>query len=652
MAVTFNYDRLTQLSRGRFEDFLSEYHKQFLAGGGDPTKTNLAKEALDLFNGYRANPQAGGMFGGGGGGLFGMNRSGYATIGGDRILQGTSNFLLDMMSSSQRGGGGAGKEFDSVQKGMSLIMDRGGLKNMLGIWQSFKTILKDEVLIYLQQQAKTYEAINEQIGMSGDLAKAFRSELMLASPDVIKWGVTFNEMSASVAQLVRSSGKFKLLSADTIEEMALASKFTKDMTEFVGMGPNFERIGLGIRDMSVLVEKMGLRSMVLGLNARETTTLVNTNLKQLNAYGFREGVEGLNKMAQKSIEFRMNMESVFKLADTVWDPDKALELVANLQVIGGAFGDLNDPIKMMYMATNNVEGLQDALIGAAKSLATYNTEQGRFEITGVNLRRAKAMADELGISMEQLTSGAIAAMERQQAASDLLVRGLVVKDEDKEFLTNLARMEGGKMVIEVPESLREQLGLQGEETQLAIEDMDQKQVDFLLAQKKAFEEMTMEDVARQQVTLMENIDREVSRIRAYMRVNIGEELGNIIDRTIGVDQATMSKEVSNLGNKAVMALDENKKILQEALLEQFPDLQKEIQSGMITSEADAIAAAQSKQSIIRGTESPPPVAGTKSTTDVNVTMSAGDAVVDTIKRAIWNDPQWQEDFKKSFLNPN
>lgn len=651
MAVTFNYDRLTQLSRGRFEDFLSEYHKQFLAGGGDPNKTNLAKEALDLFNGYRANPQAGGMLGGGGG-LFGMNRSGYATIGGSNILQGTSNFMLDMMAASERGGGGAGAEFDSLQKAMSLVMDRGGLHNMLGIWKSFKTLLKDEVILYLRQQAQTYEAINEQMGMSGDLAKAFRSELMLASPDVIKWGVTFNEMSTSVAQLVRSSGKFKLLSADTIEEMALASKFTENMTQFVAMGPNFEKIGLGVRDMSLLIEKMGLKSMTLGLNARETTKLVNDNLKQLNAYGFREGVDGLNRMAQKSIEFRMNMESVFKLADAVWEPEKALELVANLQVIGGAFGDLNDPIKMMYMATNNVEGLQDALIGAAKSLATYNAEQGRFEITGVNLRRAKAMADEMGISMEQLTNGAIAAMERQQAASDLLVSGLVVKDEDKEFLTNLARMEGGKMVIEVPETLRDQLGLQGEETQIAIEDMNQKQIDFLLSQKKAFEEMTMEDVARQQVTLMENINREVSRIRAYMRVNIGEELGNIIERTIGADQATMSKEVANLGNAAIRSAEENKKIFQQALLEEFPDLEKEIQSGMITSEADAIAAAQSKQSILRGTESPPPVTGTKNTTDVNVNMTAGDAVVDTIKRAIWNDPQWQEDFKKSFLNPN
>ena len=93
----------------------------------------------------------------------------------------------------------------------------------------------------------------------------------------------------------------------------------------------------------------------------------------------------MSKMVQRSMEFRMNMQSVFGLAEKVWNPDSALETVANLQMIGGAYQDLNDPIKLMYMATNDVEGLQDAIIGAAKSLVTYNREQGRFQVTGANL---------------------------------------------------------------------------------------------------------------------------------------------------------------------------------------------------------------------------------------------------------------------------
>lgn len=642
--------RLIQEIAGRHRDwapFWTEVQDRFrIKDLPDREQMQLLATARTSFDGYKTDPLIGKGRASAGGGLF--NNSGYVTIGGKPILQGTANFAFDAISASKRGGGRTEPEFQTVERLASLGIDRGGLKNPKGILEAFGKTIKDEVLIYLKEQARTYQAINEQIGLSGELAGAFRDELMLASPDVFKWGISFEEMAKSVETIVRSSGKFKLLSKETIEEMALASKFTESMEDFAKMGPNYERIGLGIRDMSLLVEKMGMKSVSLGINGRETTKIVNENLKQLNAYGFKEGVEGLNRMAQKSIEFRMNMQSVFDVATKVWEPDKALELVANLQVIGGAFGDLNDPIKLMYMATNNVEGLQDALIGAAKGLATYNVEQGRFEITGVNLRRAAAMADELGIKMDELTSGAIAAMEREQALFEFSSKGFVVKDEDKEFLTNLARMEGGKMVIEIPEKLRDDLNMKSDETALAITDMKQEQINFLLSQKKELEGMKMEDYARDQVTLLENIEREASRIRAYLRVNVGQEIADIIDRTLGVNQSVYSKEVSNLGNAIIQGFDENKDAIQQALLKSFPELEKEIQEGRITSEAQAL---ETRERLTRGTENQQAATGTKSTTDVNVNMTAGDAVVDTIKRAIWNDPQWQEDFKRSFLNP-
>jgi len=269
--------------------------------------------------------------------------------------------------------------------------------------------------------------------MTGTLSRSFREEIMAASPEAIKLGISFEELSDSVTETVAQSGKFKLLSKDTIAEMALASKFTRDMKEFAGMAKDFERVGYGVLDMSKMIERMGLNSLTLGLNARETTAGIDKYLEKLNQYGFRNGVEGLNRMVQRSIEFRMNMENVFNLAEKVWDPDGALEIVANLQMIGGAYGDLNDPIRMMYMATNDVEGLQTAIIGAARSLVTYNAEQGRFEVTGANLRRAKEMAELFGMSMEELTSTGIAGMERLQASTDLALAGLVMEDDEKEL---------------------------------------------------------------------------------------------------------------------------------------------------------------------------------------------------------------------------
>ena len=63
--------------------------------------------------------------------------------------------------------------------------------------------------------------------------------------------------------------------------------------------------------------------------------------------------------------------------------------------------------------------------------------------------------------------------------------GLQMDDKDKEFLTNLAQMKEGKMVIEVPKSLQEQLGLHG--TTVALDTITKNQADLLLAQKDLLE---------------------------------------------------------------------------------------------------------------------------------------------------------------------
>jgi hypothetical protein len=210
------------------------------------------------------------------------------------------------------------------------------------------------------------------------------------------------------------------------------------------------------------------------------------------------------------------MESVFNLAEKVYSPESAIELSANLQAIGGAVGDLNDPLKLMYMATNNVEGLQDAIIGVAGSLATYNTEQGRFEITGINLRRAKDLANELGINYDQLANTAIAAAERSSAAVDLLSSGLKLEDKEKEFLTNISRMEGGKMVIDIPESLAQKLGI--EETRVALENLDQNTASAILENQKFFETLSPEEIARQQYTETQLIKLSVLEIATMLKV--------------------------------------------------------------------------------------------------------------------------------------
>jgi hypothetical protein len=212
------------------------------------------------------------------------------------------------------------------------------------------------------------------------------------------------------------------------------------------------------------------------------------------------------------------------------NPEEAIDMAANLMSIGGAIGDLGDPLKMMYMATNNVEGIQDALIGATSSLATFNKESGKFEVIGINIRKAKAMADAMGISMSELRKGAIAAAERTSAAMDMLSNGLKLDKDQTDLITNLAHMKDGKMVMEIQgDKMKEILGIKGDVKEIALENLTQSQAEQLAEYQKRESEKTPEDIIRGQATNIENSTRDINYILRLLIVQSSKTAGYALD---------------------------------------------------------------------------------------------------------------------------
>jgi len=437
--------------------------------------------------------------------------------------------------------------FSSEQTSQFSQSEIVGIGNLLDVIKenglSVKTIFSaigevgTQVLNQLGRESQLRTDINESIGIAGDLSKSLRDDIVDSTAAGIRFGYGMNNVRDMIKKIMEESGRFNLVSQKTIESTFATSRaFIGDLRDMGDAISQFEKIGVGASSATIAIEKAGKGSLELGLSGKKTTQDLRTNIEKLNEFGFKNGIQGLAEMSRRATEFRINMSEAFKIAENVMDPDKAIELSANLQVLGGAIGDFNDPLKLMYMATNNVEGLQDALIEAAGSLATYNSEQGRFEISGVNLRRAREMAKTLGIDYKELTRTAIASQERLAASTALMGKGLNLKPEDQEFLTNLSRMEGGKMIIDVPESLQKKLGIdtQGK----AIEDLGQTTIDALLQNREQFRKMSVEDIARDQLDNVENIRRDVAAMVQMQLRNMTRIGRDGINGSGGIDDIT------------------------------------------------------------------------------------------------------------------
>ena len=539
--------------------------------------------------------------------------------------------LLGSIQTQEAGGSyGDSKSVVNAEKVFSLAFDTNG--SLLESSKIFSNIFKEAKTQgdqELSNQAVLLADINTKTGLTGKLSKNYREEVSAAYPALARLGIEYSELANAAVSLVQQSGKFNLINKETFESMGLAAKaYVGSLAEVVEMIPGFERVGIGATGVVKSVSEAGARSLNLGLSSQKITKELGQNIGLLNSYGFQNGVQGLERMVQKATEFRISIAEVSKLADNVFTPEKAIDLAANLQVLGGAIGDFNDPLKLMYMATNNVEGLQDALIGAAGSLATYNQTQGRFEVTGLNLRKAREMAQALGVDYKELTNAAVAAQERLTAGESL--SGLSIKAEDKEFLTNIAQMQDGKMTVALQsKELKDYFG----GTTVALESLTDTQATKLLEFKKEFEKLSPEDIVRKQATDVENIRRDLTFLVASSRLR-GTELVKAVADGAGISFKAAADKVRLMtcGSEASV-----NKILSKLEADEKRDTEKKAQKAKVNSPKsnDVMTADQVKNEVEKK------VADTnKGTQNVNMNVKHEvqvPAVMDALQREIVKD---------------
>ena len=556
------------------------------------------------------------------------------------ILQTIKNGLKSQSGTADYG---TGSENATIESSINLLFDANNkLKSLGDIASDAAGKIGDGIVDNYKQQNALLLDINSKTMMTGELSRAFREEITEAYPDAQRLGISFSDLSQTMSNLVAESGRFRLINADTIRDMELSSKFVEGGMESTAiMANNFQDVSMGVKDTMEYIQDASKSSLELGLNSKKTISMVADNVGLLNLYGFKNGIEGLTKMAQKAQSLKMDFKMVTGLAEKVFSPEGAMELAANLSAVGGAFGAMNDPLKLMYMTTNDMNGLQDALAGTVKGLATFNQETGRFEVTGANLRQLRGIADATGQNFQQMADLAVNSAQRMSASSELMSTGLVMNDDDREFLTNMAQMKGGKMVIEIPKSLQDQLG----GSTVALESLDEKQKNILLNQRESFKKMTAEEIATKQVSAIENINRDVSFIAAVARITAGKSADNLV-KQLGFDPSKMMDESRKITNKFA----DNTRAIGNVIDTMVGNAPKTNTKTNVKVDAVSINTKEEKKKTEDKTQkiTEKPI----ERKEVIHTFNTNGAVTDPIMREMFKDSYFTDQVKGSYLNNN
>lgn len=307
--------------------------------------------------------------------------------------------------------------------------------------------LQDNIFDFEDQVSR----VNRQVlGQGSIYAKSMREQFAKATMDVLQIGGNLDDVANTFSAINKVMGKNTMLSAQELSNMVAIQKSAGITADEMGsLIEAFDSIGVGVEGAVSSIDDMASKARSLGLNVNTFLSTTAKNLKLVNSYGFKDGVDGLTRMVARSQALRIDMSSVKGLAADLLNPEKAVELAAEFQNLGGAIGALGDPFQLMNLGQNDMEGLQNAIINATKASVQFNSQTKRFEISALEMRRLRAFASATGADYEQLADSAVRAAKETQAFED--IKFLDVDSDKKQLIANLAKLnKDGKLEIQLP----------------------------------------------------------------------------------------------------------------------------------------------------------------------------------------------------------
>jgi len=408
-----------------------------------------------------------------------------------------------------------------------------------------KHLILGEILKLAALEDTITSDVSKTIGMTNSQLREHVDYLNRAANESSAYGLNAHDLNEVWTDTVDVIGRKLNIPEEVLTRSAVLAK-TLEGYDADAFMEAFDSVGLSMSsaigatdDATTAVGRMIKTSRDLGAVSKTFMENASKNIKLMNKYGFERGYEGLARMVVKSDQLGFSMDKVSGLAEKFLDPEGAIDFAAKMQVIGGAAGDLTDPFKLMYMATNDLEGLMDAIVDTAAASATFNEETGEFGFSPEQRRQMRDQASELDMSYEEYSEMAIKAARSAEALSQLeFVGGM--SDEDKELVASMATIgKDGSAQIRIP----------GMKEMVDVANITDQQMEKLKETK-----LTDSEIYDQQLDAAEKSNQWLASIDTAMRELVAEG-GDASD----LDAKSLSRQMA--GSMDMEVTDEQKETL-------------------------------------------------------------------------------------------
>ena len=337
------------------------------------------------------------------------------------------------------------KERDQIKAINKEMASLGGVVRM-GL-SSLVSYLGQALTGYLEFSQKTKD-VAAQIGLSSNNMFMMQSNIQQAGVQMARYGVSVSDALEAQQAYSDELGRSVILTQSALENMAMIGKATGlGMQGMAGLTAQMEQFGLGAEDSANMIYSMYSDTTAMGLNAGKVIKKFQENIGLLNKLNFKNGIKGLQKMTQLSEKYKIDMNGIANASEKAFSPEGAIEMAAQLQVMGGAMAGLGDPFQLMYKARNNPEKFAEDMAKAAAQSAVFNSETGMFEVSAYEIDRLRVVAEATGQSMENLVETAKTGAKINMFKGMLGGKGLLPEEQDA--IAAMSQMVDGKAQIQI-----------------------------------------------------------------------------------------------------------------------------------------------------------------------------------------------------------
>lgn len=316
------------------------------------------------------------------------------------------------------------KGFDEAKKGLTGIFNVG--KDIMSTWGR------------VDQAAADY---TKTIGGSAESMRKLTTETIRFVKEQsigMKYNTSMEELIKLQESYNKSVGRSINLTNSQKETMAAMRKIAGDETT-IKFTSSLENFGINPEEVGGVVGRMFETASKSGLAWSKYSSNFLDNIKMAQNYTFRNGLDGLQAMAKKASEIKLDMKQAEAFANKVSSLEGAVKAGANLSVLGGSFSQFGNPLSMMYEGLNDMEGLQDRVINMFGNLGRWNSKTNMVDVSVFDKQRIRAAAEATGMDYSSIMDMIQARGRSNQVQRQL--QGLNFGTEETDFIKNSAQLD-------------------------------------------------------------------------------------------------------------------------------------------------------------------------------------------------------------------